>query len=103
MIHAFTSRLTSSALIWAASCLSAAAQSAPVPAAAQTRVDITAPPSAPADDASALAEKLQNPSGASVQQLSPFGLRIRGSMVCCSTTSSRLAAPPVPLARITAS
>ena len=61
MIRAFTSRLTSIALIWAASCLSAAAQSAPVSTAPQIHIDTTAPPSAPADDASALAEKLQNP------------------------------------------
>ena len=61
MIRALTSRLTSIALIWAASCLSAVAQSAPVSTAPQTHINITAPPSAPADDASALAEKLQNP------------------------------------------
>jgi hypothetical protein len=61
MIGAFTSRLTLIALIWAASCLSAGAQSAPVSTAPQIRIDATASPPAPADDASALAEKLQNP------------------------------------------
>ena len=61
MIRSFTSRLTLIALIWGASCLSAAAQSAPVSTAPRIHVDTMAPPSAPADDASALAEKLQNP------------------------------------------
>ena len=61
MSRAFTSWLALFVLIWAASCLSAAAQSAPVSTAPQIHVDTTAPPSAPADDASALAEKLQNP------------------------------------------
>jgi hypothetical protein len=60
MIRAFTSRLTLVALIWAASCLSAAAQSASKSTAPQIHIDTTAP-SAPPDDASALAEKLQNP------------------------------------------
>ena len=57
MIRAFTSRLPLIALIWAASCLCAAGQSTPP----QIHIDAPTLPSAPADDASALAEKLQNP------------------------------------------
>ena len=61
MICAVTSRLTIIALIWASSCPSAVAQSAPASTAPNIHIDTTAPPTAPIDDASALAEKLQNP------------------------------------------
>jgi hypothetical protein len=61
MIRALTSIPTLTALVWAASCLSAAAQSGPASTAPQIHIGETPPPSVPADDASALAEKVQNP------------------------------------------